>query len=67
MAIAAKRIRFPEPNRAELESFLGTVILWPQLKVRDPAEHAAFVARVADELPVPELDYVRLNMRAHRR
>jgi hypothetical protein len=43
------------------------VVLWPQLKVRDPAEHAAFVASVADELPVPELDYVRLNMRAQRR
>jgi trans-aconitate 2-methyltransferase len=59
--------RTPFPDRAELESFLATVILWPQLKVRDPAEHAAFVARVADELPAPELDYVRLNMRARRR
>jgi len=59
--------RTPFPDRAELESFLTTVIIWPQLKVRDPAQHAAFVASVADELPVPELDYVRLNMRAKRR
>ena len=59
--------RTPFPDRAELESFLATVVLWPQLEVRDPAEHAAFVARVADELPATELDYVRLNLRAKRR
>jgi len=63
--LAEERTSFPD--RAELESFLATVVLWPQLKVRDPAEHAAFVARVADELPAAELDYVRLNMRAKRR
>jgi len=55
------------PSRAELESFLTSVILWPQLRVRDPAEHAGFVARVVDELPAIELDYVRLNIRARHR
>jgi trans-aconitate 2-methyltransferase len=59
--------RVPFPSRAELENFLGTVLLWPQLRVRDPAEHTAFVARVADELPDMELDYVRLNLGARRR
>ena len=54
------------PSREDLESFLATVVLWPQLKDRDPADHAAFVARVVDELPAVELDYVRLNMRASR-
>jgi hypothetical protein len=42
------------------------VVLWPQLNDRHPAEHAAFVARVVDELPAVELDYVRLNLRAIR-
>jgi trans-aconitate 2-methyltransferase len=56
----------PFPSREELESFLATVILWPQLKDRDRSEHAAFVARVVDELPALELDYVRLNLRAVR-
>jgi len=59
--------RTPFPSRAELESFLTSVILWPQLRVRDPAEHAGFVARVVDELPAIELDYVRLNIRARHR
>jgi trans-aconitate 2-methyltransferase len=59
--------RTPFASREELESFLATVILWPQLNDRDPAEHAGFVARIADELPAVELDYVRLNMRARRR
>jgi trans-aconitate 2-methyltransferase len=57
----------PFETRAELETYLATVILWPQLEVREPSEHAAFVARVADELPGLALDYVRLNMRARRR
>jgi trans-aconitate 2-methyltransferase len=59
--------RTPFPSREELESFLATVVLWPQLKDRDPTEHADFVARVVDELPAVELDYVRLNLRATRR
>jgi trans-aconitate 2-methyltransferase len=59
--------RTPFESRAGLESFLATVILWPQLQEREPPEHGAFVARVADELAGLELDYVRLNMRAHRR
>ena len=54
------------PGREELESFLATVILWPQIKDRDPAEHAGFVVRVVDALPVIGLDYVRLNLRAVR-
>jgi trans-aconitate 2-methyltransferase len=58
--------RTPFPSREELESFLATVVLWPQLNDRDPSEHAAFVARVVDELPALELDYVRLNLRAKR-
>jgi trans-aconitate 2-methyltransferase len=59
--------RTPFPSREELENFLATVVLWPQLNDRHPTEHAAFVARVVDELPAVELDYVRLNLRAKRR
>ena len=55
--------RTPFPSRAELERFLATVVLWPQLAAMDPSEHAGFVARVVDALPAQELDYVRLNLR----
>jgi trans-aconitate 2-methyltransferase len=54
-------------GRAELERFLATVILWPQLQVREKAEWVGFTARVAGQLPGLELDYVRLNIRARRR
>jgi trans-aconitate 2-methyltransferase len=60
----------PEPtryeSREELERFMATVILWPQLRRRDPSQHAAFVKEVAGRLPGLELDYVRLNLRARR-
>jgi trans-aconitate 2-methyltransferase len=59
--------RTPFISRAELESFMATVILWPQLEDLEPAERPGFVSRVADELPGVELDYVRLNIRAMRR
>lgn len=51
------------PSREELERFLATVVLWPQLAAMDPSEHAGFVASVVDALPALELDYVRLNLR----
>ena len=61
----------PEPTRYEssedLERFMATVILWPQLRRRDASRHAAFVKDVAGRLPGLELDYVRLNLRARRR
>jgi trans-aconitate 2-methyltransferase len=53
-------------SREELERFMATVILWPQLRRRDPSQHAAFVKEVAGRLPGLELDYVRLNLRARR-
>lgn len=56
--------RTPFADRAALEQFLATVVLWPNLAKRDPSQHAAFVAAVADELPACELDYVRLNIQA---
>ncbi|HWD08164.1 MAG TPA: methyltransferase domain-containing protein, partial [Actinomycetota bacterium] len=51
-------------DRAAMESFLKTVVLWPFLEGQPAAEHDRFVARVADELPELTLDYVRLNLRA---
>lgn len=51
-------------DRAALESFLKTVVLWPFLEGRPVAGRDEFVARVADELPAMTLDYVRLNIRA---
>lgn len=53
-------------SREELERFMATVILWPQLRRREPSQHAAFVKEVAGRLPGLELDYVRLNLRARR-
>jgi hypothetical protein len=57
----------PFATRADLERFMATVILWPQLGRLTPEKGAAFVARVVDELGSLELDYVRLNLRARRR
>ncbi|MGH2718219.1 MAG: class I SAM-dependent methyltransferase [Actinomycetota bacterium] len=51
-------------DRAALESFLKTVVLWPFLEDQPSSEQDAFVARVADALPAMTLDYVRLNLRA---
>lgn len=60
----------PEPTpyatREDLERFLATVVLWPQLTTRPPAEHAGFVRAVAERLPAQELDYVRLNIAARK-
>jgi len=59
-----------EPTRIEpgepLETFLATVILREHLARLPEAERAAFVRAVADRLPHPEIDYVRLNIVARR-
>ena len=49
-----------------LEEFLGTVVLGCHLELLPPADRPAFVKRVADALPAPVLDYVRLNLVARR-
>jgi trans-aconitate 2-methyltransferase len=49
-----------------LEEFLATVILGAHLERRAPEEHAAFVRAVADALPEPAIDYVRLNIVANQ-
>jgi trans-aconitate 2-methyltransferase len=54
-------------TREDLERFMTTVILWPQLEQVPPEERAGFVGRVMDGLGTLELDYVRLNLRAGRR
>jgi trans-aconitate 2-methyltransferase len=60
----------PEPTRFEpgepLETFLRTVILGNHLDRLPASEHAAFVRSVADRLPEPVIDYVRLNIVARR-
>jgi trans-aconitate 2-methyltransferase len=53
-------------TRAELETFLATVILRVSLARRAPDERDAFVAAVADRIGSLELDYVRLNIDAIR-
>ena len=60
----------PAPTPLEpgepLETYLATVILRDHLRELPPEERAAFVRTVAERLPRPELDYVRLNILARR-
>jgi trans-aconitate 2-methyltransferase len=59
-----------EPTEFErgepLETFLRTVILGPQVARLPEAERDAFVRTVADRMPQPVIDYVRLNITAKR-
>jgi trans-aconitate 2-methyltransferase len=59
-----------EPTRFEpgepFETFLRTVILGAHLQRLPAAERDAFVRTVADRLPEPVIDYVRLNIVARR-
>jgi trans-aconitate 2-methyltransferase len=57
----------PTPIRAEdFEAFLETVCLEGLVEGMRPAERAAFAHGVAVRMPGPEIDYVRLNIRARR-
>jgi trans-aconitate 2-methyltransferase len=60
----------PEPTPLEpgeqLETFLATVILREHLPLIPAADRPRFVHAVAEHLPRPEIDYVRLNMTARR-
>ena len=59
-----------EPTRFEpgepFETFLRTVILGPNLERLPAGERDAFVREVADRMPEPLIDYVRLNITARR-
>jgi trans-aconitate 2-methyltransferase len=54
-----------EPG-APFEAFLETVCLRPNVDRLPPGEREAFVKAVADRMPEPVLDYVRLNITARR-
>jgi trans-aconitate 2-methyltransferase len=54
-------------DRAELVDYLQAVVLGGQLDRLPADEHADFVNAVADRLPEPEVDYVRLEITATRR
>jgi trans-aconitate 2-methyltransferase len=56
---------FIEPGEP-METFLATVVLRSHLERLPEAERAGFVRRVAERLPSPEIDYVRLNLVARR-
>ena len=59
-----------EPTRFEpgatFETYLRTVVLGAHLERLPRDEHAAFVRAVADRMPEPLIDYVRLNIVARR-
>jgi trans-aconitate 2-methyltransferase len=48
------------------EMYLRTICLGAHLERLHPPEHDAFVREVADRMPAPRLDYVRLNIEARR-
>lgn len=59
-----------EPTRFEpgepFETFLRTVILGPNLERLPAGKRDSFVREVADRMPEPLIDYVRLNITARR-
>ena len=56
----------PAPLPAgEVESYLRTVVLGAHLEHIPDGEQDGFVRAVAERLPGPEIDYVRLNLMAH--
>jgi trans-aconitate 2-methyltransferase len=61
----------PDParfhGRTELLGYLLTVVLGGQLDRMPQSEHDEFVAAVAERLPEPVVDYVRLEITATRR
>ena len=54
-------------DRAQFREYLQTVVLGGQLDRLPMEQHAAFVENVADRLPEPVVDYVRLEITATRR
>ena len=56
----------PIPPGEPIETFLATVILRSHLDRMPEEERAEFVTRVADGLPEPQIDYVRLNITGRR-
>jgi len=61
----------PDParfdDRAELVEYLHTVVLGGHLEQLPEDQHQGFVEAVADRLPEPMVDYVRLEITATRR
>ena len=59
-----------EPTRfqpgEQFETYLRTVVLGAHLERLPSSEHEAFVRAVAEALPEPVIDYVRLNILAER-
>ena len=55
----------PVPD-ADLEPYLETICLSDHVVGMDPEARRAFVHEVADRMPAPVIDYVRLNIRARR-
>ena len=50
------------PDRGALADFLQTVCLREHLGTLAPPERQGFAQRVAEEMPEPSIDYVRLNI-----
>jgi trans-aconitate 2-methyltransferase len=50
----------------DLEPYLATICLGDHVEAMTDAERGRFVRAVADRMPGPRIDYVRLNIRARR-
>lgn len=58
-----------EPTRiaaSDLEAYLGAICLGDHVATMRDDERARFVHEVAERMPEPAIDYVRLNITAHR-
>jgi trans-aconitate 2-methyltransferase len=51
---------------ADFEAFLANICLRAFVEGMSPADRDSFVREVAAQMPGPEIDYVRLNIRARR-
>jgi len=57
----------PSPiPESDLEAYLGTICLGDHVEGMSDDERTAFVREVAQRMPAPVIDYVRLNIRARR-
>jgi trans-aconitate 2-methyltransferase len=60
----------PEPTPLEpgepIETYLATIILRDHVRLVDERDRGAYIHAVAEAMPRPEIDYVRLNIVARR-
>ena len=56
----------PFETPSDLETYLRTIVLRDHVQDMAPDRARAFAHDVVERMPAPEIDYVRLNIRARR-